>query len=513
MPEYLAPGVYVEEMSSGSKPIEGVSTSTAGFVGGTERGPLAPQFISSWLDYQRVYGGYIPAQSYLAYAVEGFFINGGQRCFIARVVSQNATRATAEIATVSDGKLKAMALGPGGWGDRVQIAVSKSNAAENAQNSDDPQADWVNVSVELKSANASQPAEFVESFENLTHTAGACNNLIRIINSSSKLIRVAWEDDAKVGALTIDQTVTLAGGNDGDGLTADDFVGHTNQNMEDSDLLGRGAGLAALALIDEISILAAPDEVTIGKGLTQKVIDQCEKLKDRFAIVSATQGQSSVDNLHPPADTRYGAFYYPWLKVFDPSINDHRLVPPSGHVAGIYAHTDIERGVHEAPANVAVRGVESLEFPVTKQMQDVLNPRGVNCFRDFRSDGRGIRLWGARTMSSDSEWRYVNVRRLFLFVEESIDEGTQWVVFEPNDDATWATLRRNLTNFLTNVWRSGALMGMSQDEAFFVRCDRTTMTQDDIDNGRLIAVIGIAPVRPAEFVIFRISKKTVEALA
>ena len=158
-------------------------------------------------------------------------------------------------------------------------------------------------------------------------------------------------------------------------------------------------------------------------------------------------------------------------------------------------------------------GSFDLEFKVTRAMQEILNPRGINCIRDFRSDGRGIRVWGARTMSSDPEWKYINVRRLFIFIEESIDEGTQWVVFEPNDESTWSAVRRNITNFLISVWRSGALFGTTQEEAFYVRCDRTTMTEDDINNGRLICEIGIAPVKPAEFVIFRISQKTIEATA
>ena len=157
-----------------------------------------------------------------------------------------------------------------------------------------------------------------------------------------------------------------------------------------------------------------------------------------------------------------------------------------------------------------VQGARNLELPITKGLQDVLNPRGVNCIRDFRTDGRGIRLWGARTMSSDPEWKYINVRRLFIFIEGSIDQGTQWVVFEPNDEPLWAQVRRSISNFLIGVWKSGALMGLTQDEAFFVKCDRTTMTEDDIENGRLVCYIGVAPVRPAEFVIFRISQKTLD---
>jgi len=208
--------------------------------------------------------------------------------------------------------------------------------------------------------------------------------------------------------------------------------------------------------------------------------------------------------------------------VFDPLSQDFILVPPAGHVAGIYARTDIERGVHKAPANEEVRGIITqdlngsrgpLEFKLTKGDHDILNPRGIDVIRDFRTSRRGVRVWGARTMTSDPEWKYVNVRRLFIFVEESIDQGTQWVVFEPNDEYTWARVRRSITNFLITVWRSGALMGTTQDEAFFVKVDRTTMTQDDLDNGRLICYIGIAPVKPAEFVIFRISQKTADAAA
>ncbi len=198
----------------------------------------------------------------------------------------------------------------------------------------------------------------------------------------------------------------------------------------------------------------------------------------------------------------------------------HRLIPAAGHVTGIYARVDIDRGVHKAPANEVLRGIvtrdlnnnkKPLEFTMGKREQDILNPKGVNVIRDFRTDGRDIRVFGARTMSTDSMWKYVNVRRLFIFIEQSIDRGTQWAVFEPNSDQTWAAIRTSISAFLRTVWRNGALMGTTQDEAFFVKCDRTTMTQDDIDNGRLICLIGVAPVKPAEFVIFRISQKTLEA--
>jgi hypothetical protein len=201
------------------------------------------------------------------------------------------------------------------------------------------------------------------------------------------------------------------------------------------------------------------------------------------------------------------------VQVRDPLVRAARMMPPSGHMIGIYARTDTERGVHKAPANEVVRGILGLETIINKREQDILNPSpvNINVIRDFRASGRAIRVWGARCITSDTAWKYINVRRLFIFLEESIDEGTQWVVFEPNDERLWARVRQSISNFLTRVWRDGALMGTQADEAFFVRCDRTTMTQDDIDNGRLIVLVGVAPVKPAEYVIIRISQYTAEA--
>ncbi len=523
MAEYLAPGVYVEEIPSGAIPIVGGSTSTAGFVGPAERGPECPEFIASWLDYKRIYGGYIPDQSYLAYAVEGFFINGGQRCFVSRVVAKDAKRAQ----LVLGDSLTIGAIGRGETGKDISISVSSAS-----------QPNLQKITVYYK--------EEVEVFDDLTHEQGVNNNVATVINNSSNLIRAWWSGEpAKLPQNNPDpdnpgefQATTLDG-EELDGTMAVDlqaFVGYetavplamnvdtqtvaTNatvtQTAVPNGLFGRSSGLKGLALIDEISVLAVPDEVDSSRfpdrGLTQKVIEQCEALKDRFAIVSSDQTDvDNVNKLQPPIDTSYAGFYFPWIKIFDSSINSTRLVPSSGHIAGIFARTDIERGVHKAPANEVVHGAVDLQIPITKTMQDVLNPKHVNCMRDFRADGRGLRLWGARTMSSDPEWKYVNVRRLFMFIEESIDEGTQWVVFEPNSETTWAKVSQAIANFLTTVWRSGALMGMTVDEAFFVRCDRTTMTQNDIDNGRLICVIGVAPVRPAEFVIFRIGQKTADA--
>jgi uncharacterized protein len=299
------------------------------------------------------------------------------------------------------------------------------------------------------------------------------------------------------------------GGSDGSGPPSD-------QDYQGDDFgPGQRSGLRALEDIDQVSIIAAP-------GLTSQVvqnalIEQCERLKDRFAILDPQPKGGNIKvapdlndiqaqrNLY---DTKYAAVYYPRIIVNDPLTNLNLPVPPSGHIAGIYARTDIERGVHKAPANETLRGITGLEAKLNKEEQDILNPAplNINVLRDFRSASRGYRVWGARVITGDPDWKYVNVRRLFIYLEESIDQGTQWVVFEPNDEPLWARVRRTVTAFLTNVWRDGALQGQTPEEAFFVRCDRTTMSQNDIDNGRLVVLVGVAPVKPAEFVIFRIGQ-------
>ena len=289
------------------------------------------------------------------------------------------------------------------------------------------------------------------------------------------------------------------GNDDIAGLSVDDFVGVDGGS-------GKRTGIQALEDIDEISICMAPG--IWASTVHSALIQHCEILKDRFTILDP-QDNLSIDGIREfreVIDTKYAALYYPWIEVRDPSVKRNVYVAPSGHMAGIYARVDVERGVHKAPGNEVIRGITKISQDVTKREQDLLNPKGINALRFF--PGRGNRVWGARTLSSDSSWKYINVRRLFIFVEESIDEGTQWVVFEPNDEPLWARVRQTITNFLTTVWHSGALQGRKPDEAFFVKCDRTTMTQEDIDNGRLICVIGIAPVKPAEFVIFRIQQKT-----
>jgi phage tail sheath protein FI len=522
MPEYLTPGVYVEEVST-NKTITGVGTSTAGFVGVTERGPKEPQCIDSPLEFHQLYGGYIPQKSYLAYAVAGFFANGGQRCFVARAVHSQSKFASIQIGTA----LNIVAIGPGAWGNDVFIKISQATQAIRAKqvrNSQQPapppspQESWVKVTIEYQAGGVVKTNEI---FDDLTHDTSVSNNIQRVINANSRLIRVWWQNDTP-RAITA-ANVKLANGDDGGApLTAEHYSGANltpieqpavGQPPEDVLSLEMTQGLAALKLIDEVALVIVPDEVHQGLAdegpkITQAVINHCSNMKDRFAILSTQSGKTDLYKVLLPDDTTYAAIYYPWIKVADPETNRIRAVPPAGHIAGICARSDIERGVHKAPANEVVREAIELEFPVTKQMQDILNPRGINCIRDFRSDGRGILIWGARTMSSNPEWRYVNVKRFFLFLEESIHKGTQWVVFEPNDEPTWLKVKQAVENFLYMQWRNGALMGAKPQKAYFVRCDRSTMTPDDIDNGRLICLIGVAPVKPAEFVIFRISHMT-----
>jgi phage tail sheath protein FI len=386
---------------------------------------------------------------------------------------------------------------------------------------------WVATTVksqEFKLVVEDDDGKVLEKFDKLSISSNSKRYFARdqVVNKVSTVIAVkdlrTTSGMASTGVNTLPAltTATLKGGADGtDTIEASDYIGTTTTGTS-----GKRTGLAALEEVDEVNTLCIPDVMmTFGGGggtiseqdveaVQLAMISHCETLKDRFAILDPITGQSvqqvqtwREDNLN----SKYAALYYPWIAIQDPIKAEDgsvRFVPPSGHMAGVYARTDIERGVHKAPANELLKGVVRLERTITLGEQEVLNPDGVNCIRQFR--GRGIRVWGARTVSSDSEWKYVNVRRLFLYLEESIEEGTQWVVFEPNDKPLWQRVIRSVSEFLERVWRDGALMGSTAEEAFFVKCDRTTMTEDDIKNGRMICMIGVAPVRPAEFVIFRI---------
>jgi uncharacterized protein len=312
----------------------------------------------------------------------------------------------------------------------------------------------------------------------------------------------------------------LTGGKDGVEPSPDDLAG---EEADPDDVDVKATGLEALGEIDDIAIVALPDGGALSttdaiQGAADRLISHAERDRYRIAVVDAPVNSSisEVREFRGKFDSKYAALYHPWIEILDPLFPNvpgvpprKLLLPPSGFVTGIYARSDIERGVHKAPANETVRGLTKFEININKARQDVLNPEGVNCLRFF--EGRGNRVWGARTMSSDPEWKYVNVRRLFIYIEHSIDKATQWAVFEPNNERLWTNIRRSVEDFLYVLWRDGALIGAKPEEAFFVRCDRTTMTQNDLDNGRMICLVGVAPSRPAEYVIFRIGQWTADS--
>ena len=338
--------------------------------------------------------------------------------------------------------------------------------------------------------------------------------LDKSVNNGYEVFRALLEknpaDTTSKDAWPISATHHLAGGNDGRRPGAVEYAGR-----------GEGpdaakTGLKAFEDVEDISIVAAPGAMfgymngfkKDAQQIVTSLISHAENMKYRIAVLESGEGQSISDvrEMRARYDSKYAALYYPWIRVLDPITRDEINLPPSGFVAGIYARNDIDRAVYKAPANEVVRGAIGFQSLINKAQQEVLNPEGVNCFRFF--EGRGFRLWGARTISSDPEWKYVNVRRYFAYLERSIDRGTQWAVFEPNGEALWANVKETISDFLYNEWKNGALLGSDAKSAYFVRCDRSTMTQNDLDNGRLICKVGVAALKPAEFVIFQIGQWT-----
>ncbi|WP_086565875.1 phage tail sheath family protein [Streptomyces africanus] len=509
MPTYLTPGVYVEEVQSGARPIEGVGTAVAAFVGFAENGPFhTPTLVTSWDQYTQTFGGFTEG-TYLPLAVHGYFSNGGGAAYIVRiggpaedasapspVGGSRAANAAAEPVALGGFLLAAK---PGVTGVSVEVAdVDGENPPE----------DRFKVLVR-------QGDQVVETYEASTrkNVKGYLVNQVR----ASKLIQVTEQQGAtqsrpaaQVLAVPDAPTAPTANGT-GEVARLDpaEYVGDA----------GARTGFGGLETIDEITMVAVPDLMSAyqrgdidaeGVRTVQlAVISHCEQMGDRVAVLDTPPGLSAQQvrtwrNDEAGYDSRYATLYYPWVRVFDPASGRNTTVPPSGHVAGVWARSDAERGVHKAPANEVIRGAVDLELRLSKGEQDLLNPIGVNCVRAF--PGRGIRIWGARTLSSDPAWRYLNVRRLFNYLEESILLGTQWVVFEPNDDRLWSSIRRNVTAFLTEEWRRGALFGRTAEEAFYVKCDRDNNPQESIDQGRVVCEIGVSPVKPAEFVIFRLAQ-------
>ena len=575
MAEYLSPGVYVEEFESGSKPMEGVGTSTAGFIGLAERGPVEgiPQLVTNSADFHRMYGGYLSENEfgeyrYLSYAVEQFFLNGGSRCFVCRVAPQDAACAEGFMPEKENAVLHIAAKNPGMWGNNIRVVLTPSSKAKTqilevietnegkkylvkngagfyagdivmftdgteiiynkVTNSRDNVLSFENefdedvVDKSIVPSKVISTCEFamevsyneiVEFYDQMSFNVEAPNYIDKKM-AKSDLVEAHYLGNNKEAVPPFEQlagkeesvgSVAFAGGSNGSvsSISASDFIG------EDKGA-GRRTGIQAFLDNDVVSIMAIPG--VTDPNVQLNLVAHCENTGSRFAVLDIPKDAKKIEDIIAHRnifDTNYAALYHPWLKVFDPLDKKNISIPPSGSVLGIYARSDNTRGVHKAPANEVVRGCVGLECQFNTGEQDILNPKGVNLIRAFA--GQGIRVWGARTATSNSSWKYINVRRLFIFIEESIKANTNWAVFEPNDEVLWVRVQRTISVFLTNLWRGGSLAGTSPEEAFFVHIGRDTMSQDDIDNGRLICVIGVAPVKPAEFVIFRISQKTADA--
>ena len=552
--------------------MEGVSTSTAGFVGMAEKGHVegTPLFLTSFADYKRNFGGYLSESThgqnrFLPYAVEQFFANGGARCYVMRVAPEDAKIATAVMSSVV-----VNAKNPGKWGNNIKITVTAASKAKTqivdvaddiatshkmytfksaggfevgdvvafidksgvvAHNrivriqdnvvsfENDFEQDVVDKNLVPKKLLASCEinleiicGDVVETFENVSFNPESASFIENML-AKSELIRVQYTAIEGIfppmlamsgNAAGTKEVFALSGGSDGDCKASDDSI-----YIGGGIAPGKRSGLEAFLEISNVSIMAIPGITSPAVQLA--LVAQCQNLASRFAILDMPLAMTKPQDLlthRAIVDSDYAAMYHPWVQVYDAQAKKSSYIPPSGSVAGIYARSDISRGVHKAPANETVSNCLGLSCIYNKGEQDLLNPAGVNLIRAL--PGQGIRVWGGRTCSSNGLWKYVNVRRLFIYLEETIKSQTNWAVFEPNDEVLWMRVQLTITAFLRDMYRSGALVGATEADAFFVNVGRDTMSQQDILNGRLICIIGVAPSRPAEFVIFRITQNTKE---
>lgn len=533
-----------------------------------------PQLVTNFADFERIYGGYLSDSEYgnyrfLAYAVEHFFLNGGSRCFISRVAPSDAKCAKGVVPAEGEAVIKLEAKNPGMWGNNLSLILSPASKAKTqifevletlegkryivksgrgffagdivafsdrfhviynkVIKSQDNVITFAEEFTEdvtdknLLPEKVISTCEFnmevryedlVETYDNLSFNTGISNFVDKKL-AKSDLINVSYAGTepetatppfARLGAgegAVI--SVNFSEGSNGDvaGMSASDFIGVDNG-------AGKRSGIQAFLDNVFVSIIAAPG-ITDPK-VQLSLVAHCEKLASRFAVLDTPRDAKKVQDIinhRNMFDSTYAALYHPWLMVFDPLDKRDFAIPPSGSMLGIYARTDDTRGVHKAPANEVVSACVGLDILFNQEEQYILNPMGVNLIRKIPD--LGIRVCGARTVSSDGSWKYINARRLLIFIEETIKANTRWVIFEPNDEHLWLRVQGTIEVFLTNLWRGGSLAGSSPTEAFFVKIGRTTMTQDDIDKGRLICVIGVAPVKSAEFVTFRITQETGDA--
>jgi phage tail sheath protein FI len=536
--DYFAPGVYIEEIDRGSRPIDGVQTNIAGFIGFTEdvRGGAElykPMLVTSWNQYLQYFSkqgsdGFTDFNAYLPFAVNGWFLNGGGRCWVMSIGTQlPGTKAPAlaesglKLTTRSNRPALGFSLKPEEHENgRLEVRIEESTPLPPA----DPDAEPPINTGEFFSVVISRNGEELERHDHLTMNPEADA-------STGTYVVEALRESEFILAVDISQSGQPLARRPANGNyelnppilpSPPDRFSRDIQGVRDD-----RTGVQGLCEIDEITMMACPDLMRVYQaglmdldqvhGIMELMVSLCENSTpnpaNRMVVLDTPpdkiKPQHVANWLQNEFNRRsmYAALYYPWIKVPNPR-NGGRpiLIPPSGHMMGVWSRTDETRGIYKAPANETPRGVIGLAYETNFREQELLNPIGINCIRTFPN--RGIKIWGARTLvePEKTEWRYINVRRLISYIEKSIELGTQWVVFEPNDEELWARVRRTVSNFLERLWREGALFGSTPEEAFYVKCDGDINTPDTMILGRLYVEVGICPVRPAEFVVFRISQ-------
>ncbi len=545
--DYFAPGVYVEEIDRGSRPIEGVSTAIAGFIGFTEdvRGGaelFKPMLVTTWTQYQNYFArpgsdGFTDFNAYLPFAVYGYFLNGGGRCWITSVGTQfPGTRPPSEAPVTTGLQIQSRgnrpslsfslrpeqaAFGP------VTVAVLDGSPRALPEGTEAPEGEAPANTGEYFSVVIRREDQVLERFDHLTMNREAPTQVATyVVTALQTSVYVVAADLSQTG-----RPLARRPGNGAYELSPPPMVSSPerfSRNVEGA--RDERTGVRGMFEIDEITMLACPD---LMRAYEAELLDLEQVHGIMELMVSLCEGAANGDVpnppnrmvvLDPPPDRRkpqdvvqwlsafnrrsmFAALYYPWIKVANPRNNGRPiLVPPCGHMMGVWGRTDETRGVYKAPANEVPRGVIGLGYDVNFREQELLNPIGINCIRSFPN--RGIRVWGARTLvePDKTEWRYISVRRLISYIEKSIELGTQWAVFEPNDEDLWMRVKRTISNFLERIWREGALFGSTPEEAFYVKCDAELNTPETMILGRLYVEIGVCPVRPAEFIIFRITQ-------
>jgi phage tail sheath protein FI len=493
------PGVYIEEIPSAVRTITGVATSIAAFLGWAPQGPVGEAvLVLSWPDFTRQFGG-LDTRSYLGYAVYHFFLNGGTQAYIIRVVAGDSATAHVTLGTT----LTLSAQSPGDWGNSYGATVTNLAA---------PGRFRLQV-YNLPPNNA--PPVLVESFENLSMSNADSRFVQNVVNNQSSFI-TATVVGVNPSPPADNKTPTpLTGGLPGTVLAPASSTGSSAGAFETVILPGAAGGVDLLEHVDLFNILCVPGEAdpgTLGKLETFCRAHRAILIADPYqdaTFQSLSTGLNSA--LTQGDDSANAAFYYPWITAADPLLSNlPNTFPPCGFVAGVYARTDGTRGVWKAPAGTeaSLTGAIGVSVPINDGQNGVLNPIAVNCIRSFNVYGTIV--WGARTLQGNdqigSQWKYIPVRRTALFIEESLFRALKWAVFEPNDEPLWSEIRLNVGAFMQNLFRQGAFQGQTPQEAYFVKCDKETTTQNDINLGIVNIVVGFAPLKPAEFVVIQIQQ-------